>query len=105
AAQSAKTAVLEHSRNNGQVCVSPSRFFVHKDVQKKFTEVAVEEAKKLKLGNGLEEGVVVGQMFEKKAMDSTQALIDDAKGKGAKILTGGGRAKSFSKGYFFEPTV
>jgi succinate-semialdehyde dehydrogenase/glutarate-semialdehyde dehydrogenase len=44
-------------------------------------------------------------MFEKGAMDSTQALIDDAKGKGAQILTGGGRSKRFEKGYFFEPTV
>jgi succinate-semialdehyde dehydrogenase/glutarate-semialdehyde dehydrogenase len=101
----AKAAVIGKFRNNGQVCISPSRFFVHKDVQKKFTEVAVEEAKKLRMGNGLEEGVVVGPMFEKKAMESTQALIDDAKGKGAKILTGGGRSKSFDKGYFFEPTV
>jgi succinate-semialdehyde dehydrogenase/glutarate-semialdehyde dehydrogenase len=101
----AKAAVLGKFRNNGQVCISPSRFFVHKDIEKRFTEVAVEEAKKLKMGNGLDEGVVVGPMFEKKAMDGTQALIDDAKSKGAKILTGGGKSKSFSKGYFFEPTV
>jgi succinate-semialdehyde dehydrogenase/glutarate-semialdehyde dehydrogenase len=101
----AKAAVLGKFRNNGQVCISPSRFFVHKDIEKKFTEVAVEEAKKLKMGNGLDEGVVVGPMFEKKAMDGTQALIDDAKGKGASILTGGGRSKKFDKGYFFEPTV
>ena len=101
----AKAAVLGKFRNNGQVCISPSRFFVHKDIEKRFIEVAVEEAKKLKMGNGLDEGVVIGPMFEKKAMDGTQALIDDAKGKGAKVLTGGGKAKSFSKGYFFEPTV
>lgn len=101
----AKAAVLGKFRNNGQVCISPSRFFVHKDVQKKFVEVAVEEAKKLKMGNGLEEGVVVGPMFEKKAMESTQALIDDAKGKGASILTGGCRSSKFPKGYFFEPTI
>lgn len=101
----AKAAVLGKFRNNGQVCISPSRFYVHKDIQKKFTEVAVEEAKKLKMGNGLDEGVVVGPMFEKKAMEGTQALIDDAKGKGAEVLTGGGRSKSFDKGYFFEPTI
>ena len=101
----AKAAVLGKFRNNGQVCISPSRFFVHKDVEKKFTEVAVAEAQKLKMGNGLEEGVVVGPMFEKKAMENTQALIDDAKGKGAQVLTGGGRSSKFPKGYFFEPTV
>jgi succinate-semialdehyde dehydrogenase/glutarate-semialdehyde dehydrogenase len=101
----AKAAVLGKFRNNGQVCISPSRFFVHKDVSKKFTEVAVEEAKKLKLGNGLDEGVVVGPMFEKKALASTQALIANATGKGAKLLTGGKRSERFEKGYFFEPTV
>lgn len=101
----AKAAVIGKFRNNGQVCISPSRFFVHKDVEKKFTEAAVEEAKKLKLGNGLDEGVVIGPMFEKKAMDSTLALINDAKEKGAKILTGGKKSDKFSKGYFFEPTV
>jgi succinate-semialdehyde dehydrogenase / glutarate-semialdehyde dehydrogenase len=101
----AKAAVLGKFRNNGQVCISPSRFFVHKDVSKRFTEVAVEEAKKLKLGNGLDEGVVVGPMFEKKALAGTQALIDDATGKGAKLLTGGKRSERFERGYFFEPTV
>jgi succinate-semialdehyde dehydrogenase/glutarate-semialdehyde dehydrogenase len=101
----AKAAVLGKFRNNGQVCISPSRFFVHKDIEKKFIEVAVEEAKKLKLGDGLEEGVVVGPMFEKKALDSTLSLINDARDKGAKILTGGNKSARFSKGYFFEPTV
>jgi succinate-semialdehyde dehydrogenase/glutarate-semialdehyde dehydrogenase len=101
----AKAAVIGKFRNNGQVCISPSRFYVHKDVQKKFTEVAVEEARKLKLGNGLEEGVVVGPMFEKKALDNTLALITDARSKGAEILTGGKRSDQFAKGYFFEPTV
>jgi succinate-semialdehyde dehydrogenase/glutarate-semialdehyde dehydrogenase len=101
----AKAAVIGKFRNNGQGCISPSRFYVHKDVEKRFTEVAVEEAKKLKLGNGLDEGVIVGPMFEKKAMDSTTALIEDARGKGAQVLTGGGKSTRFSKGYFFEPTV
>ena len=101
----AKAAVLGKFRNNGQVCISPSRFFVHKDVSKRFIEVAVEEAKKLKMGNGLDEGVLVGPMFEKKALAGTQALIDDATGKGAKLLTGGKRSERFEKGYFFEPTV
>ncbi len=101
----AKLAVAGKFRNNGQVCISPSRFFVHKDVQKKFTEAAVEFAKALKMGNGLDAGVEVGPMFEKKAMAHTQDLIDDACGKGAKLLTGGKKSDKFEKGYFFEPTV
>lgn len=101
----AKAAVIGKFRNNGQVCISPSRFFVHKDIEKKFTEAAVEAAKALKLGNGLNEGVEIGPMFEKKAMDNTLSLIGDAKAKGANILTGGKRCEKFDKGYFFEPTV
>src|SRR4029079_9073865 len=91
----AKAAVVGKFRNNGQVCISPSRFFVHKDVEKKFTEVAVEAARALKVGNGLEAGIEVGPMFEKKAMDNTIGLVQDAAGKGAKILTGGKRDDRF----------
>lgn len=101
----AKIAVTGKFRNNGQVCIAPSRFYVHKDVQKKFTEATVEFAKQLKLGNGLDAGVEIGPMFEKKAMEQTVKLVDDAKGHGAKILTGGKRADKFKQGYFFEPTV
>ncbi|MBI3412052.1 MAG: NAD-dependent succinate-semialdehyde dehydrogenase [Planctomycetes bacterium] len=101
----AKIAVTGKFRNNGQVCIAPSRFYVHKDVQKRFTEASVEFAKALKMGNGLEPGIEVGPMFEKRAMDGTISLIDDAKKTGAKILTGGKRSDRFEKGYFFEPTV
>jgi len=101
----AKLAVTGKFRNNGQVCIAPSRFYIHKDVQKKFTEAAVEFAKNLKLGNGLEAGVEIGPMFEKRAMDGTLTLIEDAKKTGSKVLTGGKRSDRFEKGYFFEPTV
>src|SRR5208337_959118 len=79
----AKIAVTGKFRNNGQVCIAPSRFYVHKDVEKKFTEAAVEFARNLKLGNGLEPGIEVGPMFEKKAMEQTAHLVDDAKHHGA----------------------
>src|SRR5262249_49033014 len=101
----AQIAVTGKFRNNGQVCIAPSRFYVHRDVEKKFTEAAVEAAKKLKLGNGLEPGVEVGPMFEKRAMENTIGLVEDARKCGAKILTGGKRSDRFAKGYFFEPTV
>src|SRR5947209_13974521 len=101
----AKIAVTGKFRNNGQVCIAPSRFYVHKDVEKKFTEAAVAAAEKLKLGNGLDAGVDVGPMFEKKALQNTVELVEDARKRGAKILTGGKRSDRFAKGYFFEPTV
>src|SRR5438128_4173880 len=83
----AKAAVIGKFRNNGQVCIAPSRFYVHKDVHKKFTDVAVESARNLKLGNGLDAGTEVGPMFEKRALDQTTALVDDARQHGAKVLT------------------
>ena len=57
------------------------------------------------MGNGLEPGVEVGPMFEKKAMQNTVELVENARQKGAKVLTGGKRSDRFAKGYFFEPTV
>ena len=101
----AKAAVQGKFRNNGQVCISPSRFYVHKDVEQKFTDAAVAEAQRLKVGNGLEAGVEVGPMFEKKAMDNTVELINDATRRGAQVLTGGKRDERFEKGYFFQPTI
>ncbi|WP_240911062.1 NAD-dependent succinate-semialdehyde dehydrogenase [Paludisphaera soli] len=103
--QVAQAAVIGKFRNNGQVCIAPSRFYVHDKIAKDFTEAAVELTKKLKIGNGLEEGVQVGPMFEARALDKTQGLIDDARGKGAQVLTGGGKSSKFDKGYWFEPTV
>jgi succinate-semialdehyde dehydrogenase/glutarate-semialdehyde dehydrogenase len=101
----AKAAVAGKFRNNGQVCISPSRFFVHGDLRKKFTEAAVAATQSLKQGNGLEAGVEVGPMIEPRALASATALIDDARGKGAAVLTGGSRSTRFDRGYFFEPTV
>src|SRR5437763_7070964 len=100
----AKAAVAGKFRNNGQVCIAPSRFYVHQDVQSKFTEATVAAAKALKLGNGLEPGVEVGPMIAAPALAKTAGLVADAKAKGAKVLAGGGKSTRFEKGYFFEPT-
>ena len=104
-AQVAQAAVIGKFRNNGQVCIAPSRFYVHESISKEFTEAAVELTRKLKIGNGLEDGVQVGPMFEARALEKTAGLIDDARQRGAKILTGGGRSTRFAKGFWFEPTV
>jgi succinate-semialdehyde dehydrogenase/glutarate-semialdehyde dehydrogenase len=101
----AQAAVIGKFRNNGQVCISPSRFYIHRDVAKDFGEAVVESAKALKLGNGMEPGVEIGPMFEKKAFEQAQRLIEDAKQRGATVLTGGSRPEGFDRGYFFSPTV
>ncbi len=101
----AKAAVAGKFRNNGQVCISPSRFYVHKDIQKKFMEVAIETARAIKQGNGLDASTQLGPMIARRALESTTALVGDATSKGAKLMTGGKRSDSFDKGYFFEPTI
>ena len=103
--QVAQAAVIGKFRNNGQVCIAPSRFYIHESIAQEFTEIAVDLARKLVVGNGLEPGVQVGPMFEAKALEKTAALVEDARGKGAKVLTGGGPSSRFDKGYWFEPTV
>jgi succinate-semialdehyde dehydrogenase/glutarate-semialdehyde dehydrogenase len=103
--QVAQAAVLGKFRNNGQVCIAPSRFYLHEKIARDFTEAAVELTKKLNIGNGLEPGVQVGPMFEARALEKTAELVEDARKKGGKVLTGGGRSTRFSKGYWFEPTI
>jgi succinate-semialdehyde dehydrogenase/glutarate-semialdehyde dehydrogenase len=101
----AQAAVISKFRNNGQVCIAPSRFYVHEKISKEFTEAAVELARGLKMGDGLAEGTQVGPMYEPKALVKTAGIVDDARTLGAKILTGGAKSTRFDKGYFFEPTV
>jgi succinate-semialdehyde dehydrogenase/glutarate-semialdehyde dehydrogenase len=103
--QVAQAAVLGKFRNNGQVCIAPSRFYIHEKIAGDFTDAAVELTRKLVIGNGLEPGVQVGPMFEARALDKTAELIEDARTKGGKILTGGKRSSRFAKGFWFEPTV
>lgn len=101
----AKLAVAGKFRNNGQVCIAPSRFYVHGDISNDFTEAVVETTRQLKLGNGLDDGVEIGPMFEQKAMQHACDLVADAQKVGAKVLTGGSQSTDFDRGYFFEPTV
>ncbi|MFI5460169.1 MAG: NAD-dependent succinate-semialdehyde dehydrogenase [Isosphaerales bacterium] len=103
--QVAQAAVLGKFRNNGQVCIAPSRFYLHEKIAAEFTEAAVELTRKLNVGNGLEPGVQVGPMFEARALEKTAELVEDARSKGGKVLTGGKRSTRFAKGYWFEPTV
>ena len=103
--QAAKFSVTGKFRNNGQVCISPTRFYVHESLKKDFTDAAVEFTRQIKLGNGLDEGVDVGPMFEAKALEKTQRFVDQAVSVGAQVLTGGQRSQEFQKGFFYEPTV
>ncbi|PXF31185.1 aldehyde dehydrogenase [Pokkaliibacter plantistimulans] len=90
-------------RNSGQVCISPTRFLVHADVYEQFIEKFVAEVQKLKVGNGLDEGVTMGPMAHKRGLESIERFVNDAVEKGATVRTGGKRIAG--AGFFFEPTV
>ena len=98
-------AIEAKFRNNGQVCISPSRFYIHESKKDEFTKSFVEKTKKLKIGNGLNEGVQLGPMTTKKRLEETEQMVETTKKEGAKILCGGQKPSGFNKGYFYEPTV
>jgi succinate-semialdehyde dehydrogenase/glutarate-semialdehyde dehydrogenase len=92
-------------RNNGQVCTSPSRFYIHESKKNEFAKLFVEKTKKLKIGNGMKEGVNLGPLTTKKRLDEVEELVETTKKEGAKVLCGGQRPPGFNKGYFYEPTI
>ncbi|WP_033754803.1 NAD-dependent succinate-semialdehyde dehydrogenase [Pantoea sp. NGS-ED-1003] len=98
-----KGAIANKFRNAGQVCVSVNRFYIHDAVYDRFVNQLAEEVKKLKVGNGVEEGVVVGPLIEASAVDKVEEHVKDAKAKGGRIVTGGERHAL--GGNFWQPTV
>jgi succinate-semialdehyde dehydrogenase/glutarate-semialdehyde dehydrogenase len=105
--QAAKVTTIGKFRNMGQVCISPTRIYVHDRIRKDFTEAAVEFSRSLKLGNGLDPQVEVGPLFEERNVRKTMEFIADATGKGAKVLAGGRKpeGEAYRRGYYYEPTV
>ena len=101
----ADMAIATKYRNNGQVCISPSRFYIHENKKNEFVKSFVEKTLKLKIGNGLDEGVQLGPITTKKRLDEIEQLVEETKQEGAKVLCGGKRPSGFNKGYFYEPTV
>ena len=94
-------------RNNGQACTSPNRIFVEKEIKEVFTKELVAAVKKIKVGNGQDEGVVTGPLINDAARETIDAQIKDATEKGAEVLIGGGRLMEgeYADGFFYEPTV
>ncbi|MET0387571.1 MAG: NAD-dependent succinate-semialdehyde dehydrogenase [Polyangiales bacterium] len=98
-----KTAGAAKFRNAGQVCISPTRFLVHRSLQAPFVMALVERAKQLKLGDGLAEGVTLGPLANTRRLSAMTRFVGDARARGAAVLTGGERVGD--AGNFFAPTV
>jgi succinate-semialdehyde dehydrogenase/glutarate-semialdehyde dehydrogenase len=93
-------------RNSGQVCVSPTRFYVQEGIYDRFVREFTERAGKLKVGNGLDAASNMGPMANPRRPDAIEAFVEDAVKVGARIATGGERGGGTSDGgFFFRPTV
>ena len=101
--KTADTIAAFKFRNAGQVCISPTRFYVQEPVYNRFLARFTEYANAIKLGDGMEQGMTMGPLANARRLDAMEAIVNDSKSRGGKIVTGGKRRGN--QGYFFEPTV
>ena len=100
----ARGAAFAAYLNCGQVCTSAERFYVHEAIHDEFVDRLVAEARKLRVGNGLDR-VDMGPLATSKQRDRFEGLIARAREQGARVATGGGRPAERNRGWFVEPTV
>ncbi len=98
-----KVSVASKFRNAGQVCISPTRFLVHRRVADAFADEFVRQTEALRVGNGLLEGTQMGPLANARRVTAMQDLTRDAVARGARLLAGGGRIGE--SGNFWRPTV
>lgn len=104
-AKIARACATTKFRNSGQVCTSPTRFFVQRSVYGEFVETFADAARRMTVGDGLSSATQMGPLASARRVDATEALANDAMAKGARAAAGGKRAGGAGRGYFFEPTV
>ncbi len=90
-------------RNAGQVCVSPSRFYVQQGAYARFLDVFCETISSIRVGSGLEPHVQMGPLIHRRRVQAMQDLVGDAHARGARVLAGGQPLEG--AGHFFMPTV
>jgi len=93
--------------NCGQACLAIKRLYLFEGIYDRFVSQLVAKAEKLRVGNGLEQGVIVGPLHTAAQRDEIEAQVNDAVRRGARILTGGKRPSgdAFVKGNFYLPTL
>jgi succinate-semialdehyde dehydrogenase/glutarate-semialdehyde dehydrogenase len=103
AEKTADAAVASKYRNAGQVCISPTRFYVQENSYNKFAARFTEKAKGIKLGDGLDKDTRMGPLANARRLDAMANIVADCQSRGGKLAAGGKRHGN--QGYFFEPTV
>jgi succinate-semialdehyde dehydrogenase/glutarate-semialdehyde dehydrogenase len=96
-------AMIAKMRNMGEACTAANRFYVHEKVSEEFTKKLTAKMAGLKMGNGLDDGIALGPLVNAEGRDKVEELVNDAVGKGAKVLTGGKRPEG--PGFFYPATV
>ncbi|WP_395321638.1 NAD-dependent succinate-semialdehyde dehydrogenase [Variovorax sp. UC74_104] len=91
------------TRSAGQVCVSPTRFYVQSGIHDRFAAAFADALGAVKVGHGLEDGVQMGPLIHERRFQAVQALVDDAQARGAELLAGGTRIGV--QGHFHAPTL
>ena len=99
----AVTSAVRKMRNAGQVCTSPTRFFVHDSIYREFLGTFTERAAATVVGDPMDPGVEMGPLANDRRLAAVAGFVADARDKGAEVTTGGSRIGT--SGYFFEPTV
>jgi len=89
--------------NAGQICLSPTRFFVEESICERFTARFAEHAKRWRVGDGMDPNTQMGPLANQRRVQAITHLVDDARGRGAHVAAGG--AKVGDRGFFFAPTV
>lgn len=90
-------------RNAGQVCISPTRFYIHDDIYTTFVDRFTEELANVKVGDGLDPDTQMGPLAHERRLPMMQKFVDNARSLGGKVLLGGEQIKR--DGFFFSPTV
>lgn len=90
-------------RNAGQVCVSPTRFYVQSKAYDKFLSAFTDTLSKIKMGDGLDEGIEMGPLAHERRVPAISRFVEDARDRGAKVVLGGDA--QLETGFFFPPTV
>ena len=98
-----RLAARGKTNNGGQICASPSRFIVHQSVYPEFVSAFADAVKSVRVGDGFGTDVQMGPVASGRRLAAMQALVADAKQRGARIAAGGQRIGE--RGFFFEPTV
>ncbi|MAY62825.1 MAG: succinate-semialdehyde dehydrogenase (NADP(+)) [Rhizobiales bacterium] len=96
-------AMIAKYRNSGQTCVCANRIYVQSGIADAFAEKLAAATSKLKVGNGMDDGVQIGPLIDEAGIEKVEDHVKDAVSKGAKVVTGGKRSEL--GGTFFQPTV